>query len=289
MILAKEWQPIAVALLSRYHVSSSGDIRNSKNGYVLKQHPNPDGYPTVGLTPSKIRVTKTYLVHTLVAKTFLQQVDGKPFVDHINKIRDDNRVENLRWASALEQVRNRGLVKQPRRTQQQDILGEIWGNVSVVVGETDIMLGASDKGRIRLPSGYVTTGNGKPAKVYKSVCIANQGKQKKMYCHVLVAQAFLGPKVGKDCVVNHIDHDRHNNTLDNLEYCSYKENAVNSFLSAGSKRKYTAVTQLALDGTPVKRYLSLAEAERQTGVQSANIVSACKGRLKTAGGFKWML
>lgn len=46
------------------------------------------------------------LVHRLVAETFLQNPSALPTVDHINRKRDDNRVENLRWASYKTQARN---------------------------------------------------------------------------------------------------------------------------------------------------------------------------------------
>lgn len=53
---------------------------------------------------------KLYSVHRIVAETFLHNPDGKPTVDHINRIRDDNRVCNLRWATHKEQSDNNGFV-----------------------------------------------------------------------------------------------------------------------------------------------------------------------------------
>lgn len=49
---------------------------------------------------------KTYLVHRLIAETFIENPNSKPTVDHINRERDDNRVENLRWATLAEQQAN---------------------------------------------------------------------------------------------------------------------------------------------------------------------------------------
>lgn len=69
--------------------------------------------------------------------------------------------------------------------------------------------------RILSPS---DNGNG-----YKYITVTQNGKRKHLYVHRLVADLFI-PKIdGKD-VVNHLDYDRGNNRVDNLEWCTQKEN-----------------------------------------------------------------
>lgn len=48
----------------------------------------------------------SYQVHRLVAECFIQNLEHKPTVDHINRNSEDNRASNLRWATMKEQVEN---------------------------------------------------------------------------------------------------------------------------------------------------------------------------------------
>ena len=62
------------------------------------------GYPSFRLTIGDKR--PAFDVHRLVALAFIPNPDNKPQVDHINGIRHDNSVENLRWATPIENSHN---------------------------------------------------------------------------------------------------------------------------------------------------------------------------------------
>ena len=49
---------------------------------------------------------KTYLVHRLIAETFIPNPENKPCIDHIDRNRDNNDVSNLRWVTIKENAYN---------------------------------------------------------------------------------------------------------------------------------------------------------------------------------------
>jgi hypothetical protein len=85
-------------------VKGKGESSYSVPERLMKLRLSTHGYLRVGL--SKDGKTKWFSVSRLVALTFLEPIVGKPTVDHINRDKTDNRLENLRWASSTEQCRN---------------------------------------------------------------------------------------------------------------------------------------------------------------------------------------
>ena len=70
---------------------------------------------------------------------------------------------------------------------------------------------------------------------YYRVLLYNQGQRKRYFRHRLVAEHFLDKPEGKD-FVNHIDGDKSNNSLENLEWVSQSENEKHAFEN-GLKQK----------------------------------------------------
>lgn len=94
----------------RYLISSEdGSIYSNAKGkemFLLRTHTKPDGYLAVTLWDDNVRGSKkrkTFLVHRLVAETFIPNPDNKPTVNHKDGIKTNNNVDNLEWATSHEQ------------------------------------------------------------------------------------------------------------------------------------------------------------------------------------------
>jgi hypothetical protein len=88
--------------LSMYKVSDHGNVMNSK-GKIMRQK-TQRGYKGLNLKCNKSGISKYFLVHRLVAHTFIPNDDpkNKTFVNHKDEIKHSNHVDNLEWATPKE-------------------------------------------------------------------------------------------------------------------------------------------------------------------------------------------
>ena len=98
-LMIEEWREIDN--YPNYQISNWGNVK-SKRGLLKPSIKN--GYYFVLL--SKNGKTKNFYIHRLVATYFLNNEHNKKEIDHINTIRTDNRVENLRWVTKSENMKN---------------------------------------------------------------------------------------------------------------------------------------------------------------------------------------
>lgn len=114
---------------SAYQASTFGRIRRHANLKILSQQTTPAGYKCVHLYNGKPKYLK---VHVVIAMTFIENPQTKPTGNHINHIRDDNRVQSLEWATVAEQ--NRKKRPKARKEQYTHAVRKVW-KCHIVTGE----------------------------------------------------------------------------------------------------------------------------------------------------------
>ena len=131
--MKEEWRDIK-GYEGKYQISNLGNVKslerrvNTWCSYktlyemILKKSVSNNGYLYVRLQ------SKTKLIHRLVAEAFIPNPENKPQVNHKNEVKQDNRVENLEWVTAKENINYGTNIK--RRADTQRRLGNQINNKS---------------------------------------------------------------------------------------------------------------------------------------------------------------
>jgi len=99
-----------------YSINENGNIYS----YISNKYLNPfkDSYGYLVVTLCKDKSPKWHKVHRLIAETYIPNPENKPFVDHINRNKLDNSINNLRWATITENNQNQSVYKTNKLKEQ---------------------------------------------------------------------------------------------------------------------------------------------------------------------------
>ena len=122
---------------------------------------------------------------------------------------------------------------------------------------------------------------------YKTICMMKDGKPYTKTLHRLLAITFIPNPKNLPCV-NHKDGNKLNNSLDNLEWCTYGHNEKEAY-RLGMKQprlKSKPILQINKNGKTIRRWKNSYEPQK-IGYNPPNINMCCNGKRKTADGFIW--
>lgn len=139
---------------------------------------------------------------------------------------------------------------------------------------------------------------------YYAVKLYKDNNKKTIPVHRIVAKTFLKNNENKPCV-NHIDGNKLNNNVSNLEWCTYSENTLHAYKNGlqkitekqrencremsrlGNEKNKKKVNQYEKNGTFIKQWECISDVYRDLNIKTTSISACCKRKRKTAGGFIW--
>ena len=175
---------------------------------------------------------------------------------------------------------------------------EIWKDIPGYEGYYQ----ASNTGRIRCVERIVERYDGRAGRIvrqrvasrimcvlllnsgYLSVCLNKEGAKRRYTVHRLVASAFIDNLSGAK-TVNHKNGIRTDNRVDNLEWCSQKENILHASRVLRTMKYHGKPIRCVETGETFK---SIKEASRHYGVADTNLGNSIRGKGQTrCAGYHW--
>ncbi len=141
---------------------------------------------------------------------------------------------------------------------------------------------------------------------YHQVELINQNGKKMVLVHRLVAEAFI-PNPENKPQINHIDEDKQNNAVSNLEWCTRQQNMDAYFTNHPDKRRPLnerikrptkqqrlyplrnkfLIGQFSMDGELIREWERARDIAITLNYNATSIWECCEGKRKTAYGYKW--
>lgn len=128
---------------------------------------------------------------------------------------------------------------------------------------------------------------------YMQVSLCNNGVKKNYKIHRLVAQAFIENKNNKP-IINHIDGKRHNNKVENLEWCTQSENIVHAY-KIGNKKPINSkaynknLCYKIINTVTNEKYKTITQAAKKYNIKRTTLNAMLAGQNKNKTNLKYII
>lgn len=257
-----------------YAISKDGKVRNLKTGKYLS------GSILQSYRYINFRYegkNKNRAVHRLVAQAFIDNPNNYSIVDHIDGDRLNNNLENLRWVSAKENRVNVHLDKTPVSPEFEEIIFSKEEEDNEEWKEYEGFL-VSNLGRIKGRNGRMLSG-------HRNISGYIQYGGDHYLRQVLVWEAFNGKK-NPGNVINHINGNKHDNRLSNLEEVTHQENMVKASEETNAWG-FKEVGEFDENGTMLRKFANASIAAREIGILPGSMRNTIRRNGKCYNGLSY--
>lgn len=297
------WKDI-VGYEGRHQVSNYGRIKSLdinlhkrdgkiefRKGKILKASLSAFGYPQYCFS-SSFGKRKLMRIHRVVAEAFIPNPDKKPFIDHINRIKTDNNVNNLRWCTGKENMNNpltREWLKNCRPSFHHS--EEVKKKIGLLNKGRIFKESTREKLRIRGFPVMQFTISGDFIMEYKSPYYA-QSETGALRTHIVACCNGKRKTAGgyrwvykKNYKGKDLPKLANKKRIYKTGYKQTKQAIINMRKSKEKYRK--AVLVFSLDGSFLSEYPSIIEAGNATGTNFGSICNCCRGRIGQSNGYRF--
>ena len=253
-------------------------VINHKNGNKFDNNVINLEWITVTENNQHARDTKLYISKTIKVSQYTKDGD---FIETFNSIKE-----------AMEKTGcSDSKISMVCKGKRNHTHGYIWKYTEFEYKANDIPEGKS----LDEYSNYIITIDGKifskSSKKYLSIrensgyqyitLYNNSKKGKDFSIHYLVGKLYI-PNPNNYPMVNHKNHKRNDNRIENLEWTSYSEN-----MKHFGQKNGISVNKLDHNNNIIQTYKTIKDASIDNNISSSSITNVCKGKQKTSAGFKW--
>lgn len=267
------WKPI-VNYEGLYEVSSLGRVKRlsrrftTDSGHVagfaeMIMTEGPDRHDVILYKDGKYR---SLLVRSIVAEAFLGVPYGEA-ISHIDRDISNSKVSNLIRTSEFRNM-------DPNWRDIPGWEGEYQASRFGEIRSVD-RYAKMKNGSLRYCPGVVRTLDTSPDGYYQLALYRNGKSQRTSNAHIFVAMAWI-PNPENKPTVNHIDGNKHNNNIDNLEWATYKEQQEHAVRTGLRKKSYWNLEQFGPVGGDYNEKRQIAVRCIETGQEFPSFSEAAR-------------